>query len=597
MKSRELLLKEILNEMSIWCRTSTIRDWKTITKRYEHEGMSFLTISLPNFCSDFQKSLDIGEVVPAHFVGFAKRGKLPLFLGGFSERVFDRYSGRLLAEPDIDCILAIRQICLAFSKIHLPCTKVRERAAFKKFIKREKHIREVDSRIGDEFLVPFSRLSLLVFGNTFSTIDRMIYDGEIIPKHGPGSTAEKLTSNGKFNQSQWPVRLDSIFPFSENIQSSWSQCLDSPPDMLEPGQELPVRVISVPKTLKTPRIIAIEPTCMQYMQQGILEAMNLNVERDRLLAPFISSRFQEPNQLLAKEGSQFGNLATLDLSEASDSVSNQLVRRLLEFFPNFSSGVDACRSRKADVPGFGVIRLAKFASMGSALCFPFESMIFLIIIFIGIEKELNRQLTMKDLYNLHGKVRVYGDDIIIPVEFVRSVIAALETFGFQVNSDKSFWTGKFRESCGKEYYDGCDISVTKIRRDIPVTRRHVQEIISIVETRNQFYKTGMWLTARFLDDIVERIIPFPYVGWNSPALGRHSYLGTDTGTLCRFLHKPLVRAFVEKPVSPRDNLEGYGALLKFFLKRGDQPFADRRHLERAGRSQTVDIKLRWVSVH
>jgi hypothetical protein len=300
---------------------------------------------------------------------------------------------------------------------------------------------------------------------------------------------------------------------------------------------------------------------------------------------------------MALKGSRDGSLATLDLSEASDRVSNQLIRIMTSHHPHLAEAVDSCRSRKADVPGFGVLRLSKFASMGSALCFPIEAMVFTTVVFIGIQNELKRPLTRKDIKSFSGLVRIYGDDIIVPVEFVHSVVRSLETFGFLVNSGKSFWTGKFRESCGKEYYDGHDVSIVKVRRDIPTQRRHVPEIISVVSLRNQLYQSGYWRTCRKLDEYIERLIPFPAIHPSSPVLGRVSFLRVEnlSNRLHPTLHKPLVKGFVPRSVIPECKLENDGALLKVFLKRGDLPVADRKHLERAGRPHAVDIKLRWGS--
>jgi len=290
-----------------------------------------------------------------------------------------------------------------------------------------------------------------------------------------------------------------------------------------------------------------------------------------------------------------GSLATLDLSEASDRVSNQHVRAMLRSHPHIAGAVDACRSRKADVPGYGVKRLAKFASMGSALCFPFEAMVFLTVVMLGIQNALNRPLTLKDIKSLKGQVRIYGDDIIVPVEYVNHVIDSLGTFGFLVNSDKSFWTGKFRESCGKEYYDGHDVTIVRCRQLLPSSRGHVQEIEATVAMRNLFYKRGFWPTCRFLDSLIEEFIPFPAVAETSPGLGKLSALGYETHRTHPDYQSPLVKAAVSYHKLPNDNLEGDGALLKFFLKRSELPFADRKHLERAGRPVAVGIKHRWVS--
>jgi hypothetical protein len=109
-------------------------DFKKVQVRVKHEGLSFLTITLPNFGKDFEKSLDQGYVDRRLFTGFQFRGGLPLFLGGFLDRVFDRGSGLLLDEPDIDAILAVRQLTLMFGKILVPCSDARTHKAMKQFI-------------------------------------------------------------------------------------------------------------------------------------------------------------------------------------------------------------------------------------------------------------------------------------------------------------------------------------------------------------------------------------------------------------------------------------------------------------------------------
>jgi hypothetical protein len=335
---------------------------------------------------------------------------------------------------------------------------------------------------------------------------------------------------------------------------------------------------------------------MQYAHQALLEAIT-SVINERYLIDFIGTGDQGPNQALAQQGSLHGDLATLDLSEASDRVSNQLVRTLLSDHPELQGAVEACRSRKADVPGHGVIRLSKFASMGSALCFPFEAMVFLTICLVGIERELNTRFTKKsDITRFLGQVRIYGDDIIVPVDTVHSVVLTLESFGARVGQSKSFWIGKFRESCGKEYYDGHDVSIVKVRRVFPTTRKHAPEVISIVSLRNQLYRAGYWVTVKWLDSyILETIRLFPYVDdESSSVLGRYSFLGYETQRECLELHRPLVKGFVVSSVLPRDYLDGPEAMLKCFLKRGDMPIADRKHLERAGRPRRVDIKPRWA---
>jgi len=601
MKSLMSLAQAVLTDVGTWCGVSTTHDFKTIMSRYEDEGMSFLTISLPSFASDLQKGLEQGKVDSQLFRGFRHdRGGLPLFLGGFLGLIFDRKSGLLLDVPSTDALFAIRQITLLFSKVNLPCTPKRERDALVKYLECENEIRRTDTQLTEPEKAQFSRVAAILWNEAFSVVDRKIYEGETVPKHGPGVTADGLTGNKKYRQSEWPRRLHEVFPEGEFLFANWRLYDATRSNLVEPGAERPVRVVLVPKTLKTPRVIAVEPTAMQYVQQGIAELLVDAIVSDKLTGRndsrpgIIGFDDQDVNQHLARQGSAFADLATLDLSEASDRVSNQHVRLLFSRFPHIRAAVDATRSRKAEVRGHGidkVIRLSKFASMGSALTFPIEALIFSVLVFVGIENVLNRRLTYRDVKRLRRRVRIFGDDIIVPKEFAESVVSVLHTFGYVVNTGKSFWFGKFRESCGKEYYDGCDVSVVRLRQLLPSQRKDDREIISAVSFRNQCYMRGLWNTAGFMDRLLEGIIPFPAVLPSSPILGRVSFLGYDTDRDCPRLFKPLVwgaRVVSSPPVSP---LDGVDALMKWFLKRGDLPFANKDHLDRSGRPLIVRIKL------
>ena len=599
MKSLTLLWKKMAEDLAIRCHTSATMDVKTVQARFKHEGLSFLTIALPTFGKDFQKALDNGLVTPDSFQGFSWRAGLPEFLQGFLEYVFDRSTGVLLDEPDIEAIYAVRQLTLTFSKVLLPTTKSREQAAMDGYVECEQEVRHNDELVMEESdYAQFRRLSSLLFSPLFSELDRKIYEEDVVPKHGPGATADKLRGNAKYQQRTWTDRLEEVFHVGTFLFPNARYFNEHYDDLtfLEPGDELPVRVISVPKTQKTPRIIAIEPTAMQYAQQAVLEAMIDGIERDSLLNYLLGFSDQGPNQTMAKLGSIFGDLATLDLSEASDRVSWKLVQQLVHRWPHLLKALDATRSRRASVPGHGVIPLAKYASMGSALCFPIEAMVFLTLVLMGIERSLNTQFASRaSIRRFVGQVRIYGDDIICPVNSVDSVITQLERFGARVGMAKSFWTGRFRESCGKEYYDGYDVSYVKVRRVFPRSRKDVPEVISLVSLRNQCYKAGLWGTAKWLDSKIIGVLKyFPYVEESSSVLGRVSFLGYDQERICEHLHAPLVKGYVVSSRLPKSNLDGSDALLKCFLKRGSEPVADKKHLERAGRPRAVDIKPRWA---
>jgi len=596
LKSLIVLWEKLAEEFANRCRTSTTMDIKTVHSRSEHEGLSFLTITLPAFGKDFQKSLDQGLVDRKSFQGFSWTAGLPRFLGGFLDQVFDRGSGVLLNDPNVEAILAIRQLSLLYSKILLPCSPARERDAMRGYVECDREVKINDSLMTESDYSDFRRISDLLFRDVFSSLDRMIYNEDVVPKHGPGATADKLMGNQKYRVVTWTDRLQKVFSFENFLYPNARYVHEDGVTFLEPGAEQPVRVISVPKTMKTPRIIAIEPSYVQYAQQAILEPMVEMLEEHHVLRQFLGFSDQGPNQILAEQGSRVGHVASLDLSEASDRVSNQLVRELFRNYPNLLEGIEATRSRKADVPGEGVIRLAKYASMGSALCFPVEAMVFLTLVFLGIEKELNTRFTSRrQIMAFAGLVRVYGDDIIAPVDNVESVIHTLEHFGARVGMAKSFWIGRFRESCGKEYYDGNDVSIVKFRRLFPTSPSDGPGCISMVSFRNQLYKAGCWETVKYIDSKIRKVLKyFPVVEESSPVLGRISFLGYQSERECAQLHRPLVKGYVVGSVLPKNSLSEHGALLKFFLKRGGQPSADRRHLERSGRPLAVSIKPRWA---
>jgi hypothetical protein len=518
-----------------------------------------------------------------------------------------------------------------FGKMTLPCSPARQRKALRNYLECELEVRESDRSISERDLRDFEHMSDLLFAPLFSRIDRDVYYGRVVPKHGPGSTADGLSGNGKYHQETWTTRLEQAgLTAGENLLPNWRYFSQlSGVHFDEPGAETPVKVVLVPKTLKTPRVIAMEPTCMQYMQQAVLRSFLEHFYKDDFLVKVIGFDDQTPNQEMARQGSLDQRTATLDLSDASDRVSNQLVRAMLRRYPHLFAAVDATRSRRAFVRGHGVIRLAKYASMGSALCFPIEAVVFTTLIFMGIQRSLNTSLSRKDLNDLSGSVRIYGDDLIVPVDHVTSVVRMLEHFGARVGTSKSFWTGKFRESCGREYFNGHDVSITRVRQAFPTRRQDTSEVQSLVSLRNQLYMSGYWKTCEWLDDICRKLLRnnFPVVLPSSSVLGRVSFLGFETQKVHPSLHSPLVRGYVVKAKPPKDSLEGAAALLKCLLKLDTDAFlrdsipwrlpdnededsslaaplrsslrvipeVTSNHLEYSGRPKSFSMKLGWRS--
>jgi hypothetical protein len=214
------------------------------------------------------------------------------------------------------------------------------------------------------------------------------------------------------------------------------------------------RVTTVPKNAKTERVIAIEPTLNGYIQHGIGALI-----RSRLKRVGVDLDDQSKNQKLALVGSLAGNLATLDLAAASDSVSMELVRQLLP--PDWVTAIELSRSPEGVLPDGTRIEWQKVSSMGNGYTFELESLIFWAL--TSSVQLLHRTIDRRSA--------IYGDDIVVSCDAVPALIEVLEHCGFKTNARKSFWTGPFRESCGKHYFRGCDVTPIYIREDVSTSAR------------------------------------------------------------------------------------------------------------------------------
>jgi hypothetical protein len=265
--------------------------------------------------------------------------------------VFDRQSGVLLDNPTVVAIQAIRQLTLMYGKILIECSDARVRDAMRGYIQCDQEVQISDSTITDSQRAAVSRVSRLLYGEVFEILDSNVFDRTLLPKHGPGVTADRILGNQKYLQHTWPARLEAYFPYGEYAVANSHYAESTQVAFLEPGQEFPARVIPVPKTLKTPRIIAAEPVALQYVQQAVADNLWSAMRRDDNLRQMIGHREQETNQVLARKGSMDGSLATLDLSEASDRVSIQHVRSLTPDYPYLQEAIESCRSQTAEVDG------------------------------------------------------------------------------------------------------------------------------------------------------------------------------------------------------------------------------------------------------
>lgn len=204
-------------------------------------------------------------------------------------------------------------------------------------------------------------------------------------------------------------------------------------------------LFTVPKNSDIDRCACKEPDVNMYLQKGVGKHI-----RSRLLRFGINLNDQSINRDLARLGSLSGELATLDLSSASDSISIELIRLLLPF--EWFEYLNSIRSKNVVVDG-DTITTEMFSSMGNGFTFELESMLFYSIV---------RSILYFE--GISGRLSVYGDDIIFPSRGYDMVVWGLSYFGFIPNETKSFHTGFFRESCGGHYLHGSDVTPFYLKR-------------------------------------------------------------------------------------------------------------------------------------
>lgn len=258
------------------------------------------------------------------------------------------------------------------------------------------------------------------------------------------------------------------------------------------------RITTVPKNAKTERTIAIEPDMNMYLQKGLG-----GIIRRRLKRVNVNLNDQTRNQELALEGSRTGALATIDLSSASDTVALRLVEELLP--PDWFSAIEQCRSHRGVLPDGELITYQKVSSMGNGFTFELESLIFwaLCSSVLDYSKTSERRLG------------VYGDDLIFSTDICDLALDFLTFCGFTVNRKKSFTAGPFRESCGKHYFRGYDVTPFYIREDVTSPPRVIWLANSI---RRHARKGFVWgLDSRLhqvYKDVVSKLPKF----WQQPRI-------------------------------------------------------------------------------
>jgi len=233
-------------------------------------------------------------------------------------------------------------------------------------------------------------------------------------------------------------------------------------------------MFTVPKKADIDRCACKEPDINMFLQKGVG-----NLLRSSLRSVNINLNDQSINRSFARLGSITNQLATLDLSSASDSVTLGLVELMLP--ECWYTLLEALRSPITVIDGVEH-RNEMFSSMGNGFTFELESLLFW-------------ALAKATAYHrgISGVISVYGDDLIVPTAVAHDLMWVLNCFGFEVNSSKSFVDGPFRESCGGHYSNGHDITPFYLKAPL-------KELTDVIHAANSLRKWAiMYEDFRGLD--------------------------------------------------------------------------------------------------
>jgi hypothetical protein len=260
----------------------------------------------------------------------------------------------------------------------------------------------------------------------------------LLGRLGPGATVSdrsgRTTVLHKFSSvpTLTPRAIFYLFPW---LGTEWGKASASRGDVVDRvrGNSF----FTVPKSALTRRSCAKEPSLNVFFQLGLGQELRRRLKRQGIDLDL----GQETHKSYASLASHDGSYCTIDLTSASDTVSEALVRALLP--SGWYNHLADLRSPFTRVKGHWH-RLEKFSSMGNGFTFELET-----VIFLAVCRAATRNLTFPG-----WDLLAYGDDIIVPSEFSREVLACLRFCGFTPNGEKTCVTGAFRESCGGDFYDG-----------------------------------------------------------------------------------------------------------------------------------------------
>lgn len=285
-------------------------------------------------------------------------------------------------------------------------------------------------------------------GSTFTDIGRFI------------TVPDKMSSRPSITQD-----ARDFLPFW--VETAWFTSLcSSSPCHTDPVVVLGNRFTSVPKTALTERGICIEPGLNVFWQLAVGTHIKQRLKRKFGYCLYTA---QDKHRSMAQEASLTGRWATIDLKNASDLFSRELVRAVCP--EKWFEVLDSLRAKRTEVNGKWHL-LEKFSSMGNGFTFELMTVILTSILLVlsegryALRGEATNIGTQTDIdFSVNGDIAVFGDDIICPPEIGSQLLKCLPALGLLVNEKKTFLSGGFRESCGGDFFNGVDVRAYNLEKD------------------------------------------------------------------------------------------------------------------------------------
>jgi len=496
---------------------SLAKDVETLMSRFDDEGLAFLTKTLPKLGKAIDQALVSGRFNPIREFVSQSRTSRPAFLQVYFNLVFDEH-GLLLAEACPFAVKFLRQVCFFAYKLELPYSEHDEARVIENFVTTDQGLMLAN----DPDTAEIFQLAEIITQKVFYGFNHK----DIYPRHGPGAvaTGEKLEEKWEFTRLFDAIHQ--VYPYYNYYVVGGARELADRLDWYRLLQRLErgrAKVVLVPKDSRGPRLISCEPLEYQWIQQGLGRKLADHLEyRNRYTRGRVNFTHQDINRSLAQTSSTSQRFATLDLKDASDRVSLELVRRIFKRSPELVRALEACRTTETQLPDGRVITLNKFAPMGSALCFPVEAYIFWVVIVSAVIRGKNLPLE-----RVGRQVYVYGDDIVIPTEWALLSIQVLESVGLLVNKDKSCITGQFRESCGMDAFMGIDVTPSRLHTRWSNRKFDGSALAAYTSLANKMEGEGYAPASNFIWMALERVY------------GNIPYGTTRAAYPCKIVQSPL----------------------------------------------------------